>query len=92
MGLERQEKQIRIVMEELKTIQANHESAIVQYKKRLQLKDDAAKVVSAVLERKTNSVTGDKMVKLIQAMENDSLFKNKISVGKATKLRNELID
>lgn len=45
MLMEKQEKQLKIAIEELKTIQANHEKSLIQTKKRLSLKDDAMKVL-----------------------------------------------
>lgn len=43
--LGKQKKQIRIVAEDLKTIEANHQKRVVQCGKRLKLKEAAAKVV-----------------------------------------------
>jgi uncharacterized protein (AIM24 family) len=77
--LEKQEKQLKIIQEELKTVQANHERAIIKTKQRLQLKEDAEKVISAIQNKKTNGVTGGDMARLIKGIEADSLFKNKIS-------------
>jgi hypothetical protein len=94
--LEKQEKQLKIIQEELKTIQANHERAIIKTKQRLQLKEEAEKVISAIQNKKTNQVTGGDMARLIKGMEADSLFKNRKSVEKAMEerngLTNELID
>jgi hypothetical protein len=96
MLLEKQEKQLKIIQEELKTIQANHERAIIKTKQRLQLKGDAEKVISAIQNKKTDGVTGGDMARLIKGIEADSLFKNKRSVEKAMEerngLTNELID
>jgi hypothetical protein len=86
----KQEKQLKIIQEELKTIQANHERAIIKTKQRLQLKEDAEKVISAIQNKKTNQVTGGDMARLIKGMEADSLFKNRKSVEKAMEERNEL--
>jgi hypothetical protein len=44
LQLERYEKQIKIAIEELKNIYSSHEKVIIQFKKRLQLKDTAKKV------------------------------------------------
>jgi hypothetical protein len=96
ISLEKQEKQLKIIQEELKTVQANHERAIIKTKQRLQLKGDAEKVISAIQNKKTDGVTGGDMARLIKGIEADSLFKNKRSVEKAMEerngLTNELID
>lgn len=80
--MEKQEKQLKIITEELKTIQAQHEQLVIKSKKRLQLKDAANKVLEAVRIRNTESVVGGDMARLIKAMETDDLFKNKKAVGK----------
>jgi hypothetical protein len=75
--LEKQEKQLRILQEELKTIQANHERVIIKTMQRLQLKEEAKKVISAIQNKSTNRVTGGDMDHLIKGIEADILFKNK---------------
>lgn len=63
--LEKQEKQLKIVIEELKTIQDGHYKAIVNMKKRLKLKDAAEKVTLAIQSNKSSQVTGADMANLI---------------------------
>jgi hypothetical protein len=89
--MEKSEKQLKIIIEELKLIQANHERAVIQYTKRLRVKDTAEKVIAAVRERNTNSVTGADMARLIKATEEDRLFQNTKSVQKAIDQRKEVL-
>lgn len=63
--LEKQEKQLKIVIEELKTIQDGHYKATVNMKKRLKLKDAAEKVTLAIQSNKSSQVTGEDMANLI---------------------------
>jgi hypothetical protein len=86
--LGKQEKQLKIIQEELIAIQANHERTIIKTKQRLQLKEDAEKVISEIQNKSTEKVTGDDMSRLIKGMEADSLFKNKKAVEKAMVKRN----
>jgi hypothetical protein len=88
--LEKQEKQLKIIEEDFKIIKADHERAILKTKQRLNLKEEAEKVISAIQTKKTNGVTGGDMARLIKGMEADSLFKNRKSVEKAMEERNEL--
>jgi predicted DNA binding CopG/RHH family protein len=60
-NLERQEKQIKIVAEEIKAIQQNHEVAIRKCKGRLNLKGVAEKVLTAVKNKATQAITGGEM-------------------------------
>jgi hypothetical protein len=63
--LEKQEKQLKIVIEELKLIHSNHERAILKCKKRLQLKGTAEKVIAAIRNKNSKSVTGSDMACLL---------------------------
>lgn len=89
--MEKQEKQLKIVMEEINLIQGNHEKITLQCKQRLQLKDSAKVVIEAIKGKTTNRVTGGDMAQLMKAMENDDLFKNILSVEKAINNRNKLL-
>lgn len=70
----------------------SHEKAIIKCKQRLQLKDSAKKVLSAIRNRSTNSVTGKEMALLIESIQSNDLFKNKVSVRNAINQRNEVIN
>lgn len=74
--LKKQEKHMKIIVEELRTIMDNHQKSIIQYKKKLQVKDAAEKVISALHSKVYGSVTGDDMFRLIKLIESDNLFKN----------------
>lgn len=66
--LEKYDNQLKVIAEELKTLQDNNEKSIFQYRKRLHLKDNIEKVITAVRKRKTNSVTGSDMALLIKSI------------------------
>lgn len=51
--LEKQEKQLKIIIEDLKTIQTGHFKIIVQYKSRLQLQKAAKTVIDALKNQAT---------------------------------------
>jgi hypothetical protein len=70
---------MRIIIEELKAIQATHENAIIHYKNRLKIKAHVSIVVSAIREKKTNSLRGAHMSSFIDAINTGSLFQNKIA-------------
>lgn len=55
--LERQHKQLNIIIEQLRGIQAAHYKNIVLTKRRLQLKGAAGKIVSAIQGQTTDTVT-----------------------------------
>lgn len=80
--LEKEEKQLKIICEELNEILANHEKATIKTKQRLKLKDDAERVVSPIQSKKTNQLLSSDMARLIKAIEKDQLFKNKKTVKK----------
>lgn len=90
--VEKQEKQLRIIAEELRTIQATHEKSVLSYKKRLRLQRDAEKVVAAVRERKTNTLIGSDMARLVKAIEHGDIFQNHKRVEEVTHKRNDLIN
>lgn len=91
--LERQDKHLNIVLEELKTIQTNHYKAIIQYNKQLQLKDIAKKVTSALKGQTLSEMTGRDMATLIDTIiQNNELFVNKQSVKTATQQRKDVIN
>jgi hypothetical protein len=47
---------------------ADHQNTIVQFKRRLELKDIAGKVITAILSKSTNIISGDIMGKFMQAV------------------------
>lgn len=69
-----------IVIEELRALHQDGARVILQCKQRLQLKGAAEKVVSALQNRVTNLLTGNDMAQLIEALKNEDLFTNKLSV------------
>lgn len=83
LSLEKQEKQIKIIADELRTIAATHEQSVAKCKKRLQLKQTAQTVFEAVQSRAANRLTGGDMARFVKAVQNSDLFQNKQSVGKA---------
>lgn len=74
--LEKQEKLLKIIAEEIKVIMDNHEKLIVQCKKRLKLKKTVQKVFQAILNKTTHSVMGGDMANLIEAIKTNDLFHN----------------
>lgn len=82
--LERQHKQLNIIIEQLRDIQATHYKNIVLTKRRLQLKGAAGKIVSAIQGQSTDTVTGNDMACLINPIGNGDLFRNSLSVRLAT--------
>lgn len=91
-NLERQEKQMKIISEEIKAIQQNHEVAIRKCKGRLNLKGVAAKVLTAVKNKATQAITGGEMALLTKALQENDLFSNQKSVASSMEDRNKLID
>lgn len=83
LHLEKQEKQVRIVIEELKSIHSNHEQTVRKLKKQLNLKGIANKVLTAVRDRTTHQITGNDMAELLTAINNDNIFANYLAVTKA---------
>jgi hypothetical protein len=53
LHLEKQEKEIRIMVEELKALQSENEKVVIRYKQRLEWKGVARKVLSAVQNKAT---------------------------------------
>lgn len=90
--LERQDKQLNVIIEEIKTIKANHYTTTILYKKRLQLKNSAKKVVNALKNQTTNQLMGSDMSRLINAINSKDLFSNNESVSNAIKQRNDVIN
>lgn len=70
----------------------NHEKAVIKCKQKLTLKDSAKKVMAAIQEKSTNSVTGGDMASLIKAIQTNDLFKNKLSVSNIINQRNEIVN
>lgn len=64
--LEQQDKQLLIVIEELKILQTTHWKMIRQSKQKLKLKEAALKVVEATKQLTTHQITGDEMANFIK--------------------------
>lgn len=69
--LEKQEKQLKIIIEQLKTISDNHGKIIIRIKQNLRTKGYAQKVIDAIKSKTTGQITGEDMAHLIKAIEND---------------------
>lgn len=69
--------------EELKVIVDSHAKAVIQTKQRLNLKDTVGRVLSAIWNRNTNLVTGNDMAHLIEELQSEDIFANKLSVKNA---------
>lgn len=75
-SLERQDKQLQIVIEELKALQQNHWKCLRQCRQRLRVRDVAEKVLSAIKSRNSTGVTGSDMYQLLKLLAEDDLFTN----------------
>jgi hypothetical protein len=80
-----------MLMEELKELHGNHERAVRDCERKLELGAAAGKVMHAVRDRKTEIVTGNDMAGLVMAINNDAVFLNRQSVKFAIEARHELV-
>jgi hypothetical protein len=71
------------VAEQLKVIVDSHAKAVIQTKQRLNLRDTVGRVLSAIWNRNTNLVTGNDMARLIEELQSEDIFANKLSVKNA---------
>lgn len=78
--MEKREKLLKIIIEELKNVQNNHEKAIRLCKQQLNLKGIAEKVLTAVKNKTTNEIMGDDMAGFIKAIEDKNIFSNSWAV------------
>lgn len=64
-------------MEEIKSILAMHGKSITQCRKRLQVREDAGKVLKAIQNKMTSQVMGGDIARFVNfLMEKNDLFKN----------------
>lgn len=91
-ALERQEKQLQMLVDELKTIQQNHRQVIQQVRQRQQLTKAAEKVLTAIQTGATDAITGNDMAQLVKAIQTNEVYKNGKRVNEIIKQRSELTD
>lgn len=74
--MEYQDKQIQIVIEELKSLQQKHYKILKEYRARLKWKEDAGRVLLAMREGKTDRITGGEMAKFMTILEENKFYVN----------------
>lgn len=92
LRLQRQEKQIKIIIEELKAIQLNHEVIVRKCKRRLYWKGVIEKVLTAITSKNTRTITGNDMAGLIKAINTDDIFTNQTALNSFISESNKLVD
>lgn len=90
--MEKREKLLRIITEELKNVQNNNEKAIRLCKKQLHWKGIAEKVLTAIQNKTTHEITGDDMAEFIKAIEDESIYSNLWAVKVAMDQHNRIAD
>jgi hypothetical protein len=94
--LEHQEKQLLILIEELKLIQQAHLQSIRRLKQKLQLRPAADRSINAIKEGLGGQLTGHEMHALLQLMDSDQVFTNKqkveASINKQNQQNSDFID
>jgi hypothetical protein len=90
--LEKQEKQLQMLIDELKAIQQSHRQTVQMLRQKQQLTKEAEKVLSAIQTGNTDGITGNDMAQLIKAMKNNEIFVNGKRVNEVVSEHNELTD
>lgn len=91
-ALEKQEKQLQMLIEDLKALQDSHRKNIHLCRQRQQLKATADKVIAAVRDGNTDAVTGNDMAVLVKAIQNNDAYENASAVDEAILERNKMVD
>ena len=91
-ALQKQEKSIQAMMEELRGIHAIHSKYVLEQRKLLKLKENVQKVIAAIQGKNTDGITGKEMAELMKMIKHNELYSNKEEIEKHIEAQRKMVE